>query len=379
MADKRHGGEEMPEEAYNVPSRTGENQPTGVLPGGPLEEHGSLTRHQLLSCLELGKALTAELDSARIFDTILNKVSALLPAEHWSLLLLDEATGELQFEVSVGLDPQVMKNIRLLPGEGIAGRVALEQKPVMVAAAHESRFFSPRVDQLTGFTTKSLLCVPLLFAGRTLGVLEVVNPRSLGSSALHLLTIIADYAAIAVENTRRYEQIQSLARHDSVTGLYNTRYLYATLETLITTSAAATLPFSLLFLDIDDFKGIVDTHGHLNGTQILQEVAAIIRQCITAPAFGVSYGGDEFVVVLPGLGKRQALYKAEEIRQTLSRTHFLANQGLRVHLQASFGIATYPEDSTDRTGLLALADHAMFDVKRRGKNAVGMRGSAASK
>ena len=104
MADKCHGGEEMPEEAYDVPSRVGKNQPTGLSPGSPLEEHGSLTRHQLLSCLELGKALTAELDPARIFDTILNKVSALLPAEHWSLLLLDEATGELQFELSVGLD-----------------------------------------------------------------------------------------------------------------------------------------------------------------------------------------------------------------------------------------------------------------------------------
>jgi diguanylate cyclase (GGDEF)-like protein len=368
----------MPEEAYDVPSRAGEHPPAGLSAGDPLEAPGTLTRYQLLSCLELGKALTAELDPARIFDTILNKVSALLPAEHWSLLLLDEATGELHFELSVGLDPQVMKNIRLLPGEGIAGQVALQQKPMIVASAHESHFFSPRIDQLTGFTAKSLLCVPLLFGGRTLGVLEVVNPRFLGASALHLLTIIADYAAIAVENTRRYEQIQSLAQHDSVTGLYNTRYLYATLETLITTSAAASLPFSLLFLDIDDFKGIVDTHGHLNGTQILQEVAATIRQCITVPAFGVSYGGDEFVVVLPGLGKRQALDKAEDIRQTLSRRPFLVNQGLHVHLQASFGIATYPEDSTDRTGLLALADHAMFDVKRRGKNAVGMRGSASA-
>jgi diguanylate cyclase (GGDEF)-like protein len=85
----------------------------------------------------------------------------------------------------------------------------------------------------------------------------------------------------------------------------------------------------------------------------------------------VSYGGDEFVVILPGLGKRQALDKAEEMRRTLSQTRFLATLGLQVHIEASFGVATYPEDATDRTGLLALADQAMFDVKRRGKNAVG--------
>jgi diguanylate cyclase (GGDEF)-like protein len=341
-----------------------------------MEDHSLLTRHQLLSCLELGKALTAELDAARLLDTILKKVSALLPAEHWSLLLLDEATGELRFELCVDLDPVTIKDIRLRPGEGIAGRVAVEQKPMVAMDVRENAFFSPRVDQLTGFSTKAILCVPLLFGGRTLGVLEVVNPRHLAPSALPLLTIIADYAAIAVENMQRYHQIQTLAIHDSVTGLYNTRYLYATLETLVHTSAATAVPFSLLFLDVDDFKRVVDTHGHLNGTQVLQEVAETIRQCITAPAFGVSYGGDEFVVVLPGLDKPQALHKAEEIRRTLSQTVFLANRGLHVHIQASFGVATCPEDATDRTGLLALADHAMFDVKRQGKNAVRGHGPA---
>ncbi len=336
-----------------------------------MEDHSSLTRHELLSCMELGKALTAELDPARLFDTILHKVSALLPAQNWSLFLLDEATGELHFELSIDLDPDMMKDFRLRLGEGIAGRVALEQKPMVVADVRASEFFSERVDQHTGFTTQSILCVPLIFGGRTLGVIEVVNPRTIEASALSVLTVIADYAAIAVENTRRYQQIQAMALHDNLTGLYNTRYLYHALEDLITTSAAVTAPFSMIFMDIDDFKLVVDTYGHLNGSQALQEVAETIRHCLPAPAFGVSYGGDEFVVVLPGFGKRQARHKAEEIRVTLSQTIFLANQGLQVSLRASFGVATYPEDATDRTALLALADQAMFDVKGKGKNAVG--------
>ncbi len=338
----------------------------------PMEDYSALTRHQLLSCLELGKALAAELDATRLLDTILHKVSALLPAEHWSLLLLDEATGELRFELSVDLEPSVLRHLRLRPGEGIAGQVALRQRPMLVTDVSTSPFFSTRVDQITGFTTRAVLCAPLLFGGRTLGVIEVVNPHHLAPEALHFLTIIADYVAIAVENTRRYHQIQTLALQDSVTGLYNTRYLYQALETLLVESAAAAAPFSLIFLDIDNFKRVVDTYGHLNGTQTLQEVAATLRQCVSAPAFGVSYGGDEFVVVLPGLGKRQALAKAEELRRTVSQTTFLANRGLQVYIAASFGVATYPEDATDRTGLLALADQAMFDVKRQGKNAVGV-------
>lgn len=341
-----------------------------------MEDYSSLTRHQLLSCLELGKALTAELDTTRLLDTILKKVSALLPAERWSLLLLDEATGELHFELSIDLDPHVRQALRLQPGEGIAGQVALRQQPMLVTDVSTSPFFSTRVDQTTGFRTRSLMCAPLICAGRTIGVIEVVNPRHIGADTLPLLTIIADYVAIAVDNTRRYHQLQTLSIQDSLTGLYNTRYLYQALERLMAASAAEAAPLSLLFLDIDDFKRVVDTHGHLNGSQALQEVATMIRQCVTAPAFGVSYGGDEFVVVLPGMSKRQALHKAEEIRQTLGQTVFLVDRGLRVHIQASFGIATYPEDTTERTDLLALADHAMFDIKRRGKNAVGVSGAA---
>ncbi|MFO8141603.1 MAG: hypothetical protein R6T87_06890 [Marinobacter sp.] len=92
----------------------------------------TLTRHQLLSCMELGKTLTSELHSERLFSKILQKVSELLPAERWSLLLIDESTDELRFELSVNLDPEILKDVRLALGEGTAGRVALEQRPLYV-------------------------------------------------------------------------------------------------------------------------------------------------------------------------------------------------------------------------------------------------------
>src|SRR5215472_17061371 len=98
-----------------------------------MENDSTLTRHQLLACLELGKVLAAELDASRLLGTILHKVSALLPAKYWSLLLLDEATGELRFELSVDLEPSVIHHdLRLRPGEGIAGQVALQQRAMLV-------------------------------------------------------------------------------------------------------------------------------------------------------------------------------------------------------------------------------------------------------
>ena len=192
-------------------------------------DHNSLTASELLSCMELGKALTSELHSEDLFSKILHKISELLPAENWSLLLLDEATGELHFEVSVDLDLEKVRDVRLRLGQGIAGKAALEQEPVVIEDVTKCEFFSGQVDQISGCSTRSIICVPLVFGGRTVGVIEVVNPKNLEGDPLPLLSIIADYAAIAVENMRRYREIQNLAIHDDLTGLYNTRHLYRVL------------------------------------------------------------------------------------------------------------------------------------------------------
>jgi diguanylate cyclase (GGDEF)-like protein/PAS domain S-box-containing protein len=178
---------------------------------------------------------------------------------------------------------------------------------------------------------------------------------------------------IAEEQVRRSrERFRYLANHDSLTDLFNTRYLYKVLDQLIQDSKARGEPFSLVFLDMDNFKTVVDTYGHLNGSLALKEVAATLKAELRDPAFGVAYGGDEFVLVLPRIGKAGALEQVEAIRQRMKATVYLERQGLQVGLSASFGIATYPEDAEDRVGLLALADKAMFHIKARGKDAVGV-------
>jgi diguanylate cyclase (GGDEF)-like protein/PAS domain S-box-containing protein len=178
---------------------------------------------------------------------------------------------------------------------------------------------------------------------------------------------------LADEKLRRSrERFRYLANHDSLTDLFNTRYLYKVLDQLIQDSKACGEPFSLVFLDMDNFKTVVDTYGHLNGSRALKEVAATLKAELRDPAFGVAYGGDEFVLVLPRTGKAGALQRVEAVRRRMKESVYLERQGLRVHLSASFGIATYPDDAEDRVGLLALADKAMFRVKVRGKDAVGV-------
>ena len=204
---------------------------------------------------------------------------------------------------------------------------------------------------------------------------------------LHLLPEEGDggepvIEGLAVDNTARKlaedelrrsrETFKHMAVHDSLTGLYNTRHLYRALEDLILESRAGASPFSLIFMDMDNFKRIVDTYGHLNGSQALKEVAETIRECINDPAFGVAYGGDEFVVVLPGLDRSEALKKAIKIRSRMKETVYLSSAGHAVRMSASFGLATFPEDASDLTSLLALADKAMFRIKEGGKDAIGL-------
>ncbi|MFN2126585.1 MAG: diguanylate cyclase, partial [Anaerolineales bacterium] len=166
---------------------------------------------------------------------------------------------------------------------------------------------------------------------------------------------------------QRYRQ-QSL--RDNLTGLYNRRYLYSSLSKLMEASKTEGMNLSVLFIDLDDFKQVVDTYGHLNGSQAIQEIAGTIRECLEEPAYAVSYAGDEFIVVLPAADNIQAIEKASEIRLRISNTNYLKSQGIQAKLSASFGIATFPDHGSDLRGLLASADAALFEAKRSFKGAV---------
>lgn len=202
------------------------------------------------------------------------------------------------------------------------------------------------------------------------------SKRELIATNARLNREISERRKVEKELERSKEKYRELSIHDSLTGFYNTRHLYSAMETLTAESRRNGLNFSLIFLDIDNFKRVVDTHGHLNGSKALAEVADTIKRCLSAPAYGVAYGGDEFVVVLPGFDHPQALEKAQEIRSKMLETVYLPGVTEGVHLEASFGVSTYPDDASDIKTILAKADQAMFQVKSEGKNAVGGSGGS---
>ena len=166
------------------------------------------------------------------------------------------------------------------------------------------------------------------------------------------------------------QRFRDQAMRDNLTGLYNRRYLYQSLTNLIERAKTNQSVVSVIFMDLDRFKTVVDTYGHLNGSRTIKEVAETIRETLEEPAYAVAYAGDEFVVVLPGFDPARTIEQAKKIQVQIKNQVFLRDQGYEVSIQSSFGVATYPLHADNMENLLAAADHALFAAKDSGKDRI---------
>jgi diguanylate cyclase (GGDEF)-like protein len=328
---------------------------------------------RLVATIEFSKALVSAYNMETLITAILERIKAIIPAANWSLLLIDPSTQELYFAVVVGVAPEKVKDIRLKPGEGIAGVVAQTGKPVFIPDVNQDPRFSARVDVSTGFETRSIIAFPLVVRGEVIGVFEVVNvedERYFREKYLPHLTILADYVAIAVDNVRNLQKLEARTFIDEVTGFFNTRFLIHELDRLIPLLLGEGQPFSLVFLDLDNFKTVVDTYGHLRGSKVLGQVARVLHSLLGPADSLVRYGGDEFIILMPRRSQAETLEITRRLRRTLKATALLQDEGLEVRVTASYGIATIPEDARDRETLLVIADKAMFGSKGRGRDCI---------
>jgi diguanylate cyclase (GGDEF)-like protein len=329
---------------------------------------------ELLTLDEVGRTIISSLELQTVLNIIMEKTRELVHAESWSLLLGEEGEGGLYLTVAVGEGAdRTGPGVVIKPGEGIAGWVAREGKPVLVHdAAADPRWCD--LEQAYGVRARSILCVPLETRGHVLGVIEVVNKRGGGDGFtardLSLVTRLAGFAAIAIENARLYQQTKQLTLTDELTRLYNTRYFTQYLDAEVKRCRRYRSSVSLIFLDLDHFKLVNDQHGHLVGSQLLREVADVLRRGVRDVDIVARYGGDEFIVILPETRLEAAAFVAERLRQAMDEHVFLSGEGLSAHLTASFGVAAFPETCSSENELIRLADQAMYRVKNRTRNGV---------
>lgn len=325
----------------------------------------------------VGRALTSTLDLRQVLRTVMDHIGTLLKPRMYSLLLAEERTGDLVFEHAVGEGAARLRGLRLTAGEGIAGWVANHRQSLLVPDVTKDPRFASRFDQVSHTNTHSILAVPLVAHGRTLGVVELVNglaDRPFAAEDVHLVELLAEFAAIGIANARAYRRVEELTIVDEHTALFNARYLRRALTVEIERARRFSHPLSLIFFDLDRFKDVNDTHGHGAGSAMLSEVASLLIGSLRSVDVPVRYGGDEFVVVLPETLKRAAIDVASRVHSALGRYEFLRDRGLSVHVTGSFGVASYPEDAKSADELLKAADEAMYRVKERGRDGIEAAG-----
>ena len=322
---------------------------------------------------ELGKALTSSLQLDQVLRTIMEKIEEFLHPDTWSLLLVDPIKQELYFELAIGKNAHTLKDVRIKIGQGIAGWVAESQQAVIVPdVSCDTRFFA-KVDEKTKMETRSIVAVPVRFRDHCLGVIELINcvsTEGFHDRDLALLEALADFAAIALENARHVQKIHELTITDDCTSLYNARHLNFILETEIYRSQRYGYEFSLVFLDLDRFKSVNDTYGHLVGSKLLAEIGNVVRANCRLIDFAFRYGGDEFVILLPQTSKDNACGVARRLHKLIRTTRWLATDGVDVRVTVSAGVAAYPSDAKTKAQLLHLADEAMYLVKNTTRDSV---------
>jgi len=324
---------------------------------------------------------------------ILARANDFVPSEAGCILLDDPRAkfaaagpGRLTFIACFGEGATKILGSRITANRGIAGRIYQLGLPYITDDAANDPFFATEIDSLSGYKTTTVLGVPVIVGESICGVLELLNRRSGGPYVprdLELLQIFAGYISSSIQNALDAIRARELARRDELTGLFNDRFFHNRLREEIGRAEHDGTDLALSFLDLDNFKHINDTHGHLAGSRTLHEVGSLLHAQSPPGAAAARYGGDEFVIILPGADANRARMVSELIRNRIAETTFISSPGPDgpplnlTGVTGSFGVSSYQEHLTmggtidqRQNRFLLLADGAMYRAKQLGKNRV---------
>lgn len=323
-------------------------------------QHPAITVERLQSLFaEIAKLMVSSLHVSAVMEAIMEQIELFFQPKNCSLFRLDQTTQELLFYMAKGIDAEAISHVHLKLGEGVAGKVALSGQPMFVPDAQQDPYFSKKIDKITGFTTKSLIAAPMIFQGKVLGVIELINTlddHPFNQSELLLLKVIADFGAIALSNAMIYERAVFLAMRDPLTSLYNRTYL-TNVKTLNERRDQARSYIIVVVVDIDHFKEVNDVHGHRVGDEVLCKTASLLQACCREEDYAFRTGGDEFLLVVMYLYQHEVQETMARLQQQLRQ----ASQQIAPATGFSFGMVSGLKK--DMHQLLEAADKKMYEHK----------------
>ena len=352
---------------------------------------------------EIGNAMRTTLDLEQILYIILTAVTSHvgLSFNRAMLFLVNEKENNLEGKMGIGpdreedagevwsyiekhklgldqlIEPQsqlehlkksrlnkIVKSIKIpiQKNSGVIALTAIKGTPFTIKTPNkgETRF-------LASLNLEEFVTVPLKTRDKVIGVIladNFITKKPITEDGLRMLTMFANQAGLAIENSRLYEKTVVLSNSDSLTGLWHHGHFQYLLDKKIKSSKKKNEPFTLLMVDIDNFKKFNDSHGHQAGDAILRTISNIFKHASRKIDTIARYGGEEFSMILAGTKKQEALVLAERLRKAVESSNKL--EGITI----SIGVASFPEDGTKKTPLISKADKALYEAKGTGKNKV---------
>jgi two-component system cell cycle response regulator len=340
-----------------------------------------LSRHRrgLRALLDVYRAISATLDADRVLTTIVRKVAAVMGASRVSILLIDRPR-DVAHVIATHEDPLVRDLMIELGKYPEIRRVIETRTAVAIDDLANDPLMADVRKYVRQFEHVSVLVVPIIWEEEVLGTLFLRAARvgrPFAPEEIDFCTLVAQASLNAIRNARTHrtlldekKRLEVLAITDQLTATYNHSYLYVRLQEEFQRAQRYSLPFSYIMLDIDNFKRINDTYGHMVGDRLLRELTDEVRRVIRKSDLLARYGGEEFAILLPSTGMSGALKEAERVCEAVARMHF-TDLPASERLTVSIGVASFPDGSVSNShDIIVNADRALYRAKAEGKNRV---------
>jgi len=325
-----------------------------------LDEHQEMKN--LLTLYESIQRISSSLEIERIYRLGLDALMIAMKADAGLTIFFDQNGEDVKYRLGLEADDatiigDVVKNRHLTP------------LPKRIIALQEPEFL--KANGVEHLKIKSMVIFPFVILDRLQGAMLLFSSEKVEDSFITgNVRFVYEQIRRSFENAIKYQDAQRLIFVDDLTGLFNTRYLDMVLQNELSRARRFKKHLSLLFIDIDFFKLVNDNHGHLVGSWVIIEASRIFKSCLRDIDITVRYGGDEFIIILAETDRQGAQVVGERIRKELENHVFRPKDKLELKLTCCVGIATYPEDATDKEELIHLADKAMYRGKETTRNVV---------
>ncbi len=327
----------------------------------------SSANRELMSLFDIAQTLSATLELDEVLDMLAHRTRRLVESDSCAVYIVDDDNPKyVQAITSVGRHKEQLKGSRIRLGHGQLGKALARQETANTGFESGDIMLEDESCEVLDFS--HVVCSPITSFGKLIGAILVsyVACDNDTDEIVRTINMVASRAALAIQNATAFEEVRDSAMSDPLTGLHNCRFMRGFMDSELNRAGRNKTILSVIAIDLDNFKAINDTYGHNVGDIVLKDVSDIFREEIRDYDKARRYGGDEFVLILPGTPQKNAKNIADRIEEQVEvyATRFSLKG---VTFGVSCGVASYPDDGEDMDTLLARADESMYKRKREKK------------